>query len=850
MKKFLKLSSLALALCMSAGSVAALAACGDNGGGGGGGNGDVTGTFDYETELLSEMADPSRDYNGNLFFVNSLEFGVADPSVIYISEGEEAGYFYAYGTSDEIGGHGFQAWRSKDLAHWEAMGVAMFPDFSKAWATDNYWAPEVLYDAAAKKYYLVYNAWNQNEWLTTESRLCLSVAESDQPYGPFVTPNRENMDGDPISPSRPVFDLHADPSDERISSVNTRIPEKYRNMGFDCALDAHFFIDPATQQKYVFFGWYGLRGVGQGDSDGTHLFGMEMKDWYTPNYETLTELTAPGYSSLDVYYAQKGTPDVPDEKNVNEGPFVYYHDGIYYLTYSVCGYQDVDYRVIQATASSPLGKYTKVDEDDGGKVISTSVDWSHFASAGHHCFIEAGDDLFIAYHTFKNRQSYEPDHRALALDKVVWTENSAGLTVMHTNGPTWSLQPLPEAISGYKNIAPSASVTVNGKDSAADADIGLLTDGIVKYQEFDLAEEYESEEEKNEIVFKWDNAKTARAILVYNSWNYETTFASVDKIEVDYLKGNGDMGTVTMNNVAYDWDWCFEDEAEFIRPGGSAMVEFNEMPVKEVRITVSMPGDADAVAIPEIVILGKDAATAGVTSFTEYSFENNECGSPHIINESRTFGDVVVNGKKSTYITTMYGYDLSHDDGTADAYITQSGARDQFAFFKDIFSTTLYAKATFTVPADRGFANDAYPKFGMVLRCETTNLLGDAVHNSIIYYVDAANNYTKETVGCAQRKTDDSDWLWGQDETLQDVPGIRYKNGGTVTLEIIRKGATFYFFCNGQLKITKSDFLIFEADVESAVGFFSFNTPMKITNYEATQDSAAVDAKLAALQSA
>ena len=98
----------------------------------------VTGSFSYDTEMLSEAEDVSYGYNNNLFYVNNLEFQVADPSVIYITEGEDAGWFYCYGTSDEIGGHGFQAWRSKDLSHWECTGVALEP-FS--WAINCYWAP-------------------------------------------------------------------------------------------------------------------------------------------------------------------------------------------------------------------------------------------------------------------------------------------------------------------------------------------------------------------------------------------------------------------------------------------------------------------------------------------------------------------------------------------------------------------------------------------------------------------------------------------------------------------------------------------------------------------------------------
>lgn len=134
MRKSLKLLSLFLALSMT-GSI--LSACGDNKGD----SGDDTNTaetFDYATEMLSKMDNVSTGYNSSLFYVNTLEFQIADPSVIYVTEGEDAGYFYAYGTSDEIGCHGIQAWRSKDLSHWECTGIAFLPDYSVAWAVNNY----------------------------------------------------------------------------------------------------------------------------------------------------------------------------------------------------------------------------------------------------------------------------------------------------------------------------------------------------------------------------------------------------------------------------------------------------------------------------------------------------------------------------------------------------------------------------------------------------------------------------------------------------------------------------------------------------------------------------------------
>ena len=56
----------------------------------------------YENDTYDEYS-----YNKNLYYLNELNFQIADPTVIYVEEGEGKGYFYAYGTSDLIQCHGF-----------------------------------------------------------------------------------------------------------------------------------------------------------------------------------------------------------------------------------------------------------------------------------------------------------------------------------------------------------------------------------------------------------------------------------------------------------------------------------------------------------------------------------------------------------------------------------------------------------------------------------------------------------------------------------------------------------------------------------------------------------------------
>ena len=152
---------------------------------------EAKGTFSY---ITNENMSSSTEYNKNLYYLNQLNFQIADPDVIYIDHGEEAGWFYAYGTSDLVNCYGIQCWRSRDLTNWEYKGVAYQPDFDTAWDYTNHWAPEVRYDAEQDLYLMFFNAdkivgYNGD---TPVTQKYIDVVYSDSPYGPFVTYYPEN----------------------------------------------------------------------------------------------------------------------------------------------------------------------------------------------------------------------------------------------------------------------------------------------------------------------------------------------------------------------------------------------------------------------------------------------------------------------------------------------------------------------------------------------------------------------------------------------------------------------------------------------------------------------------------
>ena len=770
-----------------------------------GGSSKVEGEFDYVTYDSDTYEDYS--YNKNLYYLNELNFQIADPTVIYVEEGEGAGYFYAYGTSDLIQCHGFQCWRSKDMTNWEYVGVAFQPDFSETWAYNNYWAPEVLYDDGV--YYLFYNSQN----IYAGGRHCISVAVSQTPYGPFENlSGSKNLDGKTLSLDEPVYDFaNILPNREGIEND---------------VIDAHAFIDPVTGDKYLYFSawqrWH-TRGYQE-------IYGVKMKDWFTPDYSTLTQITSifnttVGDFSAEMSGGQIQFGDIDEGQDeyatVNEGPFVYYHDGTYYMTYSVYPYTSPNYQVRQALSTSPLGTYTKIAPEDGGTIIYTESEWENIASAGHHCFIKCGDQLMIAYHTFLDRATIQSG-RALAVDEIKFVENDKGQVLMHANGPTYSYQPLPAVVSGYKNVAPMASVSAS--HTAEDSDVKYLTDGVYKVHRNDLVDEYVTqtvtESTKTTISFKFDDFVNVRSVLLYNSLDYNLSVPSISKIRLKYKTSNG-YDWVEAKNVKFNYNWN-SDLRSTMYPGGAIILEFDEMPVIEVELTINLSASIPNVAIGEIMIMGREVNNpAPVTKFDEYEYTNPDPVEYIKASEGHSVG--TVGG-----FDTTWGYgDLSTDDGTENAYIENTAPGDQFAFFKGAEGYHFYFEAELTITESKPYrmmsgAEENYPKFGLVLKSKS---------GSTFFYIDSAysGGFNNKAVGYTQRKQDNSDYDWAVTEKLGRFD-ISYTHGNYTKLAIARVGGTYYFFVNDQLFATET--ALRGLTGENVVGgCLVFNMGIRVQNY-------------------
>ena len=562
--------------------------------------------------------------NENLFYRNERKVDVADPCVVYVDDENDADYgtYYLYGTT---GNTGFFCWKSDDLVNWEGVGYALlYRDLTtpegKAVSVDS-WAPEVIYDGDADKWYMFFSSTPKD----SSNSYIPYIAEGDSPAGPFTLV--DHIDSYTATDGTPLKDI------ENIETDNSYYYQRY--MTFDPlkmsqameklglgdmdatsdvlrAIDFHPYVDSATGDKYLYFN----------TSVNSYIMGIKMNSWTEPDYSTLTIIAKPGYSTPSA--AEK---DVPNEMNtsVNEAAWITEHNGKYYLTYSTNSYKDKTYQVCQAVADSPLGEFRKLtEEEEGGILLSADAALRDDVSGtGHSSIINAGGQYYIVYHKH-NSVSEGGSSRHVAVDEIEWitVKDAQGndLDVMYANGPTTSVQPLPEFASEYKNVAPEAEVSATSL--ADDSSVSFLTDGLLsvnRYANYDMVETYVKETcftAETTITLTFDDYKTIRALMIYNSKNMESAFYNIERVEFDCRLEDGTLATKYIDGLVFDWDaYTSTDDIDVIRPAASAIAEFDEIECNEIRITISpateeqIPvhgyDDMAELAVSEIRVLGK-----------------------------------------------------------------------------------------------------------------------------------------------------------------------------------------------------------------------------------------------------
>ena len=599
--------------------------------------------------LLNQSAEMTLvSESGDVFYRNDLLTVGADPDVLYVSEGEDAGYYYMYITSDDLGGAGFLAYKSRDLVEWVCAGVALDPEGSYdestgyttiSYSFTTYWAPEVIYDEETKLYYMFYTANLYDTGFASGLHFFGDIAVSASPAGPFIQYNKylgkepELIDEEKkILAYEPVFDFSKMDPSHPLYETDTD--------GFMKVIDMNPFIDPKTGRKYVYF----CHDLGKEVlASESYIYAMALNDDYTPNYTQIEVLTSPNRMEKD------GELDITlHEGSTNEAPYMLYNEQSdkYYLLYSANAYYQKTYCVRVAVGDSPMGPFRKLTPEEGGYLLYADSHWTWSSGTGHCSVVSRDGQDYIVYHAHLDRVNGN-SKRAIAMDELHWVENGNGLLVPVANGPSAALMPL--TTYQYENVASKATITAY---HIAEGTAEAMIDGIILHRDSSFLQDAIFDGSAATVKLQFNEPETVCGIAVYNSYDYDYLYSNINAIRLHLADG----GSKHFKDLAFDWSKYYTEEG-YVVPGGSIAIEFE--PVEITAIEIAMP-DADMqFAISEIAVMAKRQDRAEVEELQSDSWgieapEDDTVTFDGIVNPEEYTGEKIAFADTNGVTMTMY----------------------------------------------------------------------------------------------------------------------------------------------------------------------------------------------------
>lgn len=508
-------------------------------------------------------ADHKWEYDTAMWYVNDLDkVPLPDPQVY-----AEDGTYYIVGTDDSTSCKYIPCYYTTDFVTYEKKNLYNPASFN-GWedkTNPTIYAPEMY--KVGDKYYLYYSA---IEASTSKRRN--SVVWSDTPLGPYEPIVTGEVDG-----------LHN---------------ALFKNDETSSVLDSTLFVDD-DGEMYMYYSWSTFE---------QRIFGVKLTSPYQADWDTRKLIVEAGKinneaedKTLEWEYAYR------DGYNpIAEGPFMLKSNGKYYMTYSINGCWNKNYDVCYAVSDSPLGLFEKPYEE--GQYYSNLLmgvpcsnkegdvvfdQWSGFASGtGHHCFFKIGDQIMIGYHAHKNRNYNSSSAgwigRYFAMDPVYFLEDGTPFV----NGPSWSPQPLPVAMSGYDNIAPKATVRTQNVTNEKAINDRYVVDCYNLPQE--QGKEVGLGQGYSFIELKFDKKYLIGGLVINNSADYYTMVYDINYVQFS----NGDAFKYSQFSNA-----CVNYDTEFVFPCSGFTYQFNEE-IEASSVIISF-NSSEPLAINEIQVLAR-----------------------------------------------------------------------------------------------------------------------------------------------------------------------------------------------------------------------------------------------------
>jgi hypothetical protein len=372
-------------------------------------------------------------------------YGYGDPAVLKVEGRGGGAWYYLVATSNDAP-DSFPVIRSRDLLGWEFVGF-VFPRGRKpGWAADgefvsDYWAPEIHEVGGEFRIYFVARDRRTRE-------LCIGVAKSASPEGPFEAAPRPVIKGD-------VIDPHVFVEDDGTALLfwkkdnNAVWPARLCDLlGERASLIAEIFPRREDQvtASFVQTLWPWARGLAPMERFFVqHTFVEGVAETFAATHGRLNNLAA-GLARGDAFgeavrgvlgvmrtpvYARRLSPDglsltgrrtkvmendQPWEGHLVEGVWVTKQAGKYHLLFAANDFATWRYGIGAAVADSPLGPYRKME----GPLLRSTPEWT---GPGHPsvAFDPEGNPRIFLHAYFPGRVGYK-EFRALLSAPLAFDE--------------------------------------------------------------------------------------------------------------------------------------------------------------------------------------------------------------------------------------------------------------------------------------------------------------------------------------------------------------------------------------------------------------------------------------------
>ena len=353
--------------------------------------------------LLLQCSSPKHVTTGATY-TNPLPVAFGDPYIL----NDGGGKYYMYGTGGVE--HGFVTYSSTDMVNWKNEGRIFQGNTDSSWGIGAFWAPEVY--KRNGKYYLFYSAqWRENPTNELEN-FRIGVAVSDKPTGPF-----KDLYKQPIyDPGYPIIDANVFVDNDGKHYLY------YSRCCYKHPVESE--VADWARQK----GWYN-------EIEESWVYGIQLKPDFSGTIGNPVLLLRPPVKMSDkqAEWESRSVTSKEVNRRWTEGSFTFRKGNTYYMMYSANHFGGENYAVGYATASSPLGPFTKADNNPvlekntpkGGQVTGT----------GHNMVLFSSDstNMYCIYH---GRTKATGDERVVFMDKMEITGDGR----LMVNGPTTAPQ--------------------------------------------------------------------------------------------------------------------------------------------------------------------------------------------------------------------------------------------------------------------------------------------------------------------------------------------------------------------------------------------------------------------------